>query len=163
MSKLLFAIALSLLAVVSAGAKEAESVGPDPVLQQRMMALSAELRCLVCQNQTIADSQVGLASDLRQEILEMMQQGKSDDEIKQYLVARYGNFVLYRPPVKSDTLLLWFGPGLLVVGGLLALFLALKRRLARLEAAGATADLSDADARRAQNLLEEESGESSLS
>jgi len=163
MSKLFIALAVSLLAVFSAGAKEAEPVGSDPALQQRMMALAAELRCLVCQNQTIADSQVGLASDLRQEILEMMQKGQTDAQIKDYLVARYGNFVLYKPPVKSDTLLLWFGPGLLLVGGMVALFLALKRRLARLEEAGAGTDLSAADARRAQNLLEDESGESSLS
>ncbi len=159
----LAALLLCLVVPFGAAAKEAEPVGPDPVVEQRMMKLADELRCLVCQNQTIAASQVGLAVDLRDQIREMMLQGKSDDEIKAYLVARYGNFVLYRPPVKGDTLLLWFGPALLLVGGLAALYLTLKRRLRRLEAEGAGADLSAADTRRAQNLLDEDTGESSLS
>ena len=159
----LLALLLAVVVPLGAAAKEAESVGPDPVIEQRMMKLADELRCLVCQNQTIAASQVGLAVDLRDQIREMMIQGKSDDEIKAYLVARYGNFVLYRPPLKGDTLLLWFGPGLLLLGGFVGLYFALKRRNAHLAAAGATAELSDAEARRAQNLLEEEPGESSLS
>lgn len=159
----LAALLLCLVVPPGATAKEAESVGPDPVVEQRMMKLADELRCLVCQNQTIASSQVGLAIDLRDQIRQMMLQGKSDDEIKAYLVARYGNFVLYRPPVKADTLLLWFGPAALLLGGLAALYLTLKRRLARLEAEGAASGLSAADARRAQDLLEDDNGESSLS
>ena len=82
------------------------------------MALAEELRCLVCQNQTLADSHADLAVDLRQEIRELMQKGQSDEEVKRYLVARYGDFVLYRPPLKSSTWLLWFGPAVLLVGGL---------------------------------------------
>jgi len=144
-------------------ARDAPEVGDDPAVEKHMMALSAELRCLQCQNQTLADSNAPLAVDLRQEIREMLASGKTDAQVKQYLAARYGDFVFYKPPVKSDTLLLWFGPGLLLLGGFVGLYFALKRRNAHLAAAGATAELSDAEARRAQNLLEEEPGESSLS
>jgi cytochrome c-type biogenesis protein CcmH len=144
-------------------AAEAPEVGENPAAERHMMQLAAELRCLQCQNQTLADSNAPLAVDLRQEIRELLAKGQSDQQVKQYLAARYGDFVFYRPPVQGNTLLLWFGPGLVLVGGLLALYVTLKRRLARLEAEGVTADLSDADARRAQNLLDEETGESSLS
>jgi len=111
-----------------AGAREAIPVGEDPAVEQHMMVLAQELRCLVCQNQTLADSQASLAADLRQEIRELIQKGQSDEQIKQYLVARYGDFVLYRPPMKSTTWLLWFGPALLLVVGLTALYLVLIRR-----------------------------------
>jgi cytochrome c-type biogenesis protein CcmH len=93
-----------------------------------MMVLAQELRCLVCQNQTLADSQAELAADLRQEIRELMQKGQSDEEIKRYLVARYGDFVLYRPPLKPTTWLLWFGPAVLLLVGLAALYTVLIRR-----------------------------------
>ena len=89
----------------------------DPAFDARLRSLEEELRCLVCQNQTLADSNAPLAEDLRREVRELAVAGKSDDEIKQYLVARYGDFVLYRPPVKSTTLLLWFGPFVLLVAG----------------------------------------------
>ena len=89
----------------------------DPALDARLRALEEELRCLVCQNQTLADSSAPLAEDLRREVRELAVAGKSDEEIKQYLVARYGDFVLYRPPVKSTTWLLWFGPFVLLAGG----------------------------------------------
>ncbi len=150
-------------ALAAAGAVEAPEVGDNPAAERHMMQLATELRCLQCQNQTLADSNAPLAVDLRQEIRELIAKGQTDQQIKAYLAARYGDFVFYRPPVKSETLLLWFGPALLVLGGLLALYITLRRRLARLEAEGVTADLSDADARRAQNLLDEEAGESSLS
>jgi cytochrome c-type biogenesis protein CcmH len=123
------ALALVLWAVAfGAGAREAVPVGQDPVIERRMMALSQELRCLVCQNQTLADSQADLAADLRQEIRELMQKGQSDEQVKQYLVARYGDFVLYRPPLKPLTWLLWFGPALLLAVGLTALYAVLIRR-----------------------------------
>jgi cytochrome c-type biogenesis protein CcmH len=90
----------------------------DAAQEQRFRALVAELRCLVCQNQNLADSDAELARDLRAEVFEMMQNGKSDDEIKAFLVERYGDFVLYRPPVRPGTWVLWFGPVLvLLIGG----------------------------------------------
>jgi len=96
--------------------------------EARLKALSQELRCLVCQNQTLADSNAPLAEDLRNEIREMIAKGMSDQEITDYLVARYGDFVRYRPPVKSQTALLWVGPFLLLAGGVAALILAIRRR-----------------------------------
>jgi cytochrome c-type biogenesis protein CcmH len=108
-------------------AKEAAPAAADPALEQRVMALSAELRCLVCQNQTIADSNAPLAEDLRNQVREKMRQGASDSEIVDYMVARYGDFVLYRPPLKLTTVLLWFGPLLLLAGG----FAVMLRRVLR--------------------------------
>ena len=146
---------LLLMAPFATGAREAPPVGQDPVIERRMMALAEELRCLVCQNQTLADSQADLAADLRQEIRELMQKGESDEEIKRYLVARYGNFVLYRPPLEATTWLLWFGPAVLLVAGLATLYLVLLRRR-RL----AAAEPLDADQeRRALELLSGDEGQ----
>ncbi|MDE3010963.1 MAG: cytochrome c-type biogenesis protein CcmH [Pseudomonadota bacterium] len=117
-----------LAAVPVVHAKEAPLVGEDPVLQQRMMKLASILRCLVCQNQTIADSHAELAEDLRKQILAMMKDGKSDQEIEDYMVARYGDFVLYRPPLKATTVLLWAAPALLVVLGGALVVRAARRR-----------------------------------
>jgi cytochrome c-type biogenesis protein CcmH len=128
MHKRLIVWTLVLLVSPWAAAREAIPVGPDPVIERRMMVLAQELRCLVCQNQTLADSQAELAADLRQEIRELMQKGQSDEEIKRYLVARYGDFVLYRPPLKPTTWLLWFGPAVLLLVGLAALYTVLIRR-----------------------------------
>jgi cytochrome c-type biogenesis protein CcmH len=100
----------------------------DAALEARLKTLSEELRCLVCQNQTLADSTAPLAEDLRREVRELAQQGKSDAEIKQYLVARYGDFVLYKPPVKPTTWILWFGPFAFLLGGGLIWFVVLRRR-----------------------------------
>ena len=117
-SKAIVALLLALLPRRSAGAKEALPEAADPALEARMTRIAAELRCLVCQNQTIADSNAGLAVDLRREIRAMLRQGKSDAEIIDYMTARYGDFVLYRPPLKSTTALLWFGPAaMLLLGG----------------------------------------------
>jgi cytochrome c-type biogenesis protein CcmH len=93
-----------------------------------MLAISSELRCLVCQNQTIADSHAELAVDLRAQVREMLQAGKTDQEITEYMTARYGDFVLYRPPFKTLTAVLWVGPGAMVLIGLGALFAVLRRR-----------------------------------
>jgi cytochrome c-type biogenesis protein CcmH len=147
--------ALLLLALLTAGAREAAPLGEDPALEHRMMVLAEELRCLVCQNQTLADSHADLAADLRQEILELMKKGQSDEQIKRYLVARYGDFVLYRPPLKAATWLLWFGPGVLLVGGLAALYLVLLRRR-RLAAAE---PLSAEQEQRALELLSGDEGQ----
>ena len=109
-------------------AKEAAPASEDPVLEARMVKIAAELRCLVCQNQTIADSHAGLAVDLRNQVREMLRRGETDRQIIDYMTARYGDFVLYRPPLKNTTALLWFGPGVLLVGGLVTLFFVLRRR-----------------------------------
>jgi cytochrome c-type biogenesis protein CcmH len=156
---------LAALAGASALAAEAPEVGDNPAVEHHMMALAAELRCLQCQNQTLADSEAPLAVDLRRQIREMISQGRSDADIKDYLAARYGDFVFYRPPVEGKTLLLWYGPAVILGGGLLALFLALRRRNARIDAQAAQggAPISGPEAVRARRLLAGESDEESAS
>ncbi len=109
-------------------AAEAPTVAADPVLEAKVMAIAAELRCLVCQNQTIADSNAGLAVDLRNQVRDMLRQGKGREQIVSYMTDRYGDFVLYRPPLKESTALLWFGPAALLLVGLVVLVLILRRR-----------------------------------
>jgi len=101
---------------------------PDPVLEARVMKLSAELRCLVCQNQTIADSNAGLAVDLRNQVRDMLKRGDTPEQITDYMTARYGDFVLYRPPVKSSTAVLWYGPAALLLVAVGVLLLIVRRR-----------------------------------
>ena len=126
--KRLFILMFCLLPVF-AFAGEAQDMAADPVREKRMIGLADKLRCLVCQNESLASSHAELAEDLRREVREQMQKGLSDEEIIDYLVSRYGDFVLYEPPLKSYTLLLWFGPfALLVVAGLGLLFQLRKRR-----------------------------------
>lgn len=139
---------LMLLSGSSVFGKEAAPAAEDPVLEQRVTALSGELRCLVCQNQTIADSNAGLAIDLKNQVREKMKQGMSDREIIDYMVARYGDFVLYRPPFKATTLVLWLGPLLLLAAGFFALFRRLARRRKAVEI-----ELSAVDRERASKLL----------
>jgi cytochrome c-type biogenesis protein CcmH len=112
----------------AAQAKEAQALAENPALEARMLAITAELRCLVCQNQSVADSHSGLAADLRREVREMLAQGKSDQEVRDFMTQRYGDFILYRPPVRSSTALLWYGPAALAVIGLLVLVGILRRR-----------------------------------
>ncbi|MBI5255377.1 MAG: cytochrome c-type biogenesis protein CcmH [Burkholderiales bacterium] len=112
----------------AAHAGEAAPAAANPKQEAQMMAIAAELRCLVCQNQTIADSHAGLAVDLRQQIREMLAKGMTEREIADYMTERYGDFVLYRPPFKASTALLWVGPALLLVGALGTLILVLRRR-----------------------------------
>ena len=138
----------------SVAAKEAQPSAPDPVLEARVMELSKELRCLVCQNETLADSQADLAQDLRSKIREQMRAGKSDEEIISYLTDRYGKFILYNPPVDPTTYFLWFGPFLLLLGGLFILFRYLKKRRQLIS----DQPLSAADHQRAAILLETEPG-----
>ena len=109
-------------------AADAPAAAANPALEARMMVLAAELRCLVCQNQSIADSPAGLAEDLRQQIRELLAKGQSERQILDYMTERYGDFVLYRPPLKAATALLWGGPVLLMVGALGALWVVLRRR-----------------------------------
>lgn len=129
MKRILFALLISLVPL-HAFAGEAKDIAEDPVVEKRMVALAENLRCLVCQNESLASSHAELAEDLRREVREQIKQGKSDKEIREYLVARYGDFVLYDPPVKSYTVLLWFGPFALFVlgGGVLLLQLRKRRR-----------------------------------
>jgi len=122
-----------------AQAKDAAPAAADPVLEARMQRIAIELRCLVCQNQTIADSNASLAVDLRREARALIKQGKSDAEVVDYMTARYGDFVLYRPPLRATTLLLWFGPALMLAGGAAVLVTVLRRR------SRMTADAFDAD------------------
>ncbi len=117
-----------LLATGFAQANEAAPTSADPVLEAKMLEIAAELRCLVCQNQTIADSNADLAVDLRRQVREMLVRGDSQQQILDYMTARYGDFVLYRPPLKPTTAILWFAPGVLLVGGLALLVVVLRRR-----------------------------------
>ena len=147
-----FAAALAL----AAGAALAQPAA-DEAFEQRLKRLETDLRCLVCQNQTLADSNAPLAEDLRREVRELALAGKSDAEIRAFLVARYGDFVLYKPPVKESTWLLWFGPFLLLGGGL-AVWLAIVRRRRRAVPAEAETDTPSPDAAaRAKALLDETS------
>ena len=120
----------------------------DPALERRALALERELRCLVCQNQTLAESNAPLAMDLRNQIREQLAAGKSEREITDYLVARYGDFVLYRPPLKGTTVFLWAGPFLFLLGGFYLLVRVVRRRRVAVIA------LSDAERSRAAKLLE---------
>ena len=118
---------LVLLLANTAFAGDAKPLADDPVIEARLKAMSSELRCLVCQNTTLADSTAPLAEDLRKEIREQLRAGKSDQEVIDYLVARYGDFVRYRPPVNNETALLWFGPFILLIIGGLVLYRVLKK------------------------------------
>jgi cytochrome c-type biogenesis protein CcmH len=144
--------ALVLLCVPFAHAGEAAPLADDPVAEKRLQALSTELRCLVCQNQTIADSNAELAQDLRREIRGMIQAGQSDQQIIDFMVTRYGDFVLYRPPVKGITLLLWGGPLALLFLGIFALARYLRQRSKRI---AGEQPLSAEETQRAETLLKE--------
>ncbi len=124
-----------------------------PENEQRFKKLAAELRCLVCQNQNLADSDADLALDLKNEIYDMIQAGKSDAEIIDFMVARYGDFVLYRPPVKPITYMLWVGPFLLFVLGAVVLVMFVRRRNQDVLESG---ELSSEERRRLQGLLKEQ-------
>ena len=137
--------------------EEARPLADDPVLEERVKAISYELRCLVCQNQTIADSNAGLAIDLRNQVRDMLKRGMSDTDIREFMVARYGDFVLYNPPVKNTTVLLWLGPLLmLVIAGVLAIRVIRSR-----SKSSASQDLADADINRARVMLSESDEERS--
>ena len=146
---------LSLLALflcllpAAAFAKEAEPLADDPVLEKRVMALAENLRCLVCRNETIASSQAPLAQDLRGQIREQMRAGRSDQEILAFMTERYSDYVLFRPPVKATTYLLWFGPFVLLGAGVVVQYLYLKRRRERLK----EKPLSEAERKRVEALL----------
>ena len=150
---LVFALFVGCTVAFPAIAEEAAPLAADPVAEKRLQELSTELRCLVCQNQTIADSNAELAQDLRREIRSMIKDGKTNPEIIDFMVVRYGDFVLYRPPVKGITLLLWGGPIALMLLGLIVLVRYLRRRAQRL--ADETRPLTADQTSRANALLKE--------
>ncbi|HSD41672.1 MAG TPA: cytochrome c-type biogenesis protein [Burkholderiales bacterium] len=148
MTRFLLALLVA-AAPLLAPAKDAVPTEQDPVAAKRAVALSEQLRCLVCQNQSIAESNAELAVDLRRQINEQIASGRSDAEIVDFMVQRYGDFVLYRPPFKASTVLLWLGPAVLLVLGLWAL-----RRVLRIrQRAGEERPLSEDDRARAERLL----------
>lgn len=153
-----FGLMLLSVAGPALSAKEAQPSAADPVLEERVMKLSRELRCLVCQNETLADSRADLAEDLRTQIREQMKAGKSDKEIINYLTSRYGKFILYNPPVDPTTYMLWFGPFVLLLGGLVLLFRYVKQRSGVI----AEAPLSAEERRQAEALLASENGKETL-
>lgn len=142
-------LCLALLLSLPAGAQDVTQT-LDPAQQARYQQLIHELRCLVCQNQTISDSDAPLAKDLRDQVQRQIAEGRSDAEIKQYLTARYGDFVLYKPPVKKTTLLLWAGPFALLLGALVVAIRRMRRR-----ARGAAAPTT-VDTQALQRLLDED-------
>lgn len=131
-------------------AAEALPMAQDPIVEKRLIAISEELRCLVCQNESLASSRAELANDLREEVRKLIAKGDSDADIKTYLVDRYGDFVLYRPEVKPLTWLLWFGPFMLLLAGLVAMALYLR---ARRSSATGSRQLTAADRQKVQSLL----------
>jgi cytochrome c-type biogenesis protein CcmH len=143
-------LTVTALAALPVRAQVAQPI-EDPAIEARMKNLTKQLRCLVCQNETLADSQAQLAEDLRREIREQIKAGKSDQEILAYATQRYGDFILYNPPVKATTYLLWFGPFLLLVAGGVLLFRFLKQRRDMIEATPLTPE----ERRRAEELLRE--------
>jgi cytochrome c-type biogenesis protein CcmH len=137
----------------SAEPRQARPMAQDPALEARLLIISEELRCLVCQNESLASSNAELAQDLRNEVRDLMRQGKSDAEVKQFLVQRYGDFVLYRPEFKPLTYFLWVGPFVLLVLGLLVLWRVLRLR----RHATVSKRLSPEDRRKAEQLLKDAS------
>jgi len=126
-----FLAAICALGLGSAIANEAVPLADDPVTEQRLISISEEMRCLVCQNESLAGSRSDLANDLRREIRTLIKEGKSDDQIRNFMVERYGDFVLYRPPVKPITWLLWIGPFVILAIGIAGLLTYLRRRNSR--------------------------------
>lgn len=149
MRRLFYSLLLISLLAPAAFGKEAQPTGEDPAVEQRLHKLSQELRCLVCQNETLADSRADLAEDLRGEIREQIKAGKSDKEIITFLTDRYGQFILYRPRVTPMTYLLWFGPFVLLGGALWILFHYIRQRRDLVTEKPLTAD----EHRRAEELL----------
>jgi len=150
MRKFLIACGMAIAALAApVAADEAQPTLNDPVAAKREVELAKQLRCLVCQNETIADSRAGLAQDLRNKLREQMAAGKSDEEIIAYMTDRYGDFVLYRPPLKATTVLLWVGPFLLLAIGVLIGWRAVRARAK----AARPEPLSASERERAERLL----------
>jgi cytochrome c-type biogenesis protein CcmH len=144
-------LTFALLCSISASAKDAAPLADDPVIEQRLIVISEEMRCLVCQNESLAGSRSDLANDLRREIRILITEGKTDEQIRNFMVERYGDFVLYRPPVKPITWLLWIGPFVILLAGIIGLMVYLRRR----NKAVPSTTLSEADNRRIDALLQD--------
>ena len=142
---------VALLWINPVSGNEAAPLAEDPVVEQRLIVIAEELRCLVCQNESLAGSRADLALDLRREVRELIKSGKSDAEIKKFLVDRYGDFILYNPPVKPTTWLLWFGPLALLLLAIGVLFTVIRRNQRQSD----TPALDDQQRARAQALLQE--------
>ena len=153
-TRILMTLSLTLLVVLAQG-KEAVPMAADEAVEKRMVAISEELRCLVCQNESLSGSHAELAQDLRREIRSLIKQGKTDAEIMDFMVSRYGDFVRYRPPLKATTYLLWFGPFLLLAGAITALVVYLRRRARHVAASAESSEmtLSAEERRQAEALL----------
>ena len=149
--RFLLALLAALCLVQPALAREAAPLAEDPAVEQRLTAIAEELRCLVCQNESLAGSRADLAMDLRREVRDLIKAGKTDAEVKDFLVSRYGDFVLYRPQVKPATYALWAGPFVLLLVGIGVLVNYLRRRSRQIT----EAPLSEADKKRAEALLKE--------
>ena len=149
--KRLFALLMIALALGTGWAKEAAPLAEDPVVEQRLITISEEMRCLVCQNESLAGSRAELAQDLRRELRTLIKQGKTDAEIREFMVERYGDFVLYRPRIKPQTYLLWAGPFLLMIVAVAVLLFYLRRR----DRVVTEDHLSEDEASRAEALLKE--------
>ena len=147
-----FACVCLTLLVNIAHADEAVPLASDPALEQRLDSISEEKRCLVCQNESLSGSRSELAQDLRREFRDLSKQGKTDAEIRAFMVDRYGDFILYRPPVKPTTWLLWIGPFVLMFAGIVALLMYLRRRNTQV----ATTSLSDDENKRIDALLRDD-------
>jgi cytochrome c-type biogenesis protein CcmH len=132
-------------------AKDALPLADDPVTEQRLIVISEEMRCLVCQNESLAGSRSDLANDLRKEIRILIKEGKTDAQIRSFMVERYGDFVLYRPPIKPTTWLLWIGPFVILLGGIISLIVYLRRRNQGIP----SATLSAEENRRIDTLLKD--------
>ena len=128
MMKQIFLATLIALSLGGVFARDAVPLADDPVTEQRLISISEEMRCLVCQNESLAGSRSDLANDVRREIRILISEGKSDDQIRSFMVERYGDFVLYRPPVKPVTWLLWIGPFVILGVGIAGLLMYLRRR-----------------------------------
>lgn len=150
-------ICLMLCLTFQVQAKEAEMIGGSAEMQAKVMAVSGELRCLVCQGQSLADSNAEFAVDMRTQIMEMMQEGMSHREVVDFMVERYGDYVRYRPPFKATTMALWFGPFILLGIGIAVLYYNVLQRRKHIQ----DAPLSDEDRKRAEALLRGDSKESS--
>jgi cytochrome c-type biogenesis protein CcmH len=148
--KFALAFVLALVFASASFAGEAVPLAEDPVVEQRLIAIAEELRCLVCQNESLAGSRADLALDLRRELRTLIKAGKSDKEIMEFMVSRYGDFVRYRPPVNPITWMLWFGPFLLLIGAILILV-----RLVRNQRSSTPAVLDAAQREQAQSLLKD--------
>ena len=149
-SLLVLSALFALFALAPAQAREAALLAEDPLVEKRLIHISEELRCMVCQNESLASSRAELANDLREEVRKLIREDRSDSQIKEYLVTRYGDFVLYKPEVKPLTWVLWFGPFLLLVLAIVGMAYYLRQRQS---AQNSRSTLSDEDRRKVQEIL----------